>query len=315
MHYSESVSVYSELWERISSNRVSPKKAADRLREFFSGSNTLSSPLVIVIDELDVLVTRNQEVIYNILDWPNFPNSNVIVVAIANTADLPERLLKNRVSSRLGPNHVKFRAYTHQQLIKIAQSRMLNEKVFDNNAIEYCSRKVASLSGDARKLLNLLRKAIELYENHTLITAAELKAPLEKIGINWIDAALKISYQSNSLRHLSSLSFLQKALLTAYVRLYLNSPSSPVTLDSLIHEYNDLLSLCPHLHFTVYGVYDLLSSLIEKRILVTDQNSFSCVNSTLVLNFPMQDILSVLRSDHDRLLTPLTSTLKCVNPS
>lgn len=54
------------------------------------------------MDELDLLVTRKQMVMYNFFDWPNRPLSKLIVVAIANTMDLPERLLKNKVASRMG---------------------------------------------------------------------------------------------------------------------------------------------------------------------------------------------------------------------
>lgn len=54
------------------------------------------------MDELDLLVTKKQTVMYNFFEWPNRPNSKLIVIAIANTMDLPERILTNKVSSRLG---------------------------------------------------------------------------------------------------------------------------------------------------------------------------------------------------------------------
>lgn len=57
---------------------------------------------VVLMDELDLLVTKKQTVMYNFFEWPNRPNSKLVVVAIANTMDLPERILTNKVSSRLG---------------------------------------------------------------------------------------------------------------------------------------------------------------------------------------------------------------------
>jgi Cdc6-like AAA superfamily ATPase len=56
----------------------------------------------VVVDELDLLVTRKQTIMYNLFNWPNARNSNLIVVTIANTMDLPERYLPNKVTSRLG---------------------------------------------------------------------------------------------------------------------------------------------------------------------------------------------------------------------
>lgn len=46
-------------------------------------------------------MTRKQDVLYNLFDWPTKQNSTLIVLAIANTMDLPERVMINRVSSRL----------------------------------------------------------------------------------------------------------------------------------------------------------------------------------------------------------------------
>lgn len=55
-----------------------------------------------IMDELDQLVTKKQTVMYNFFNWPMKPQSNLIVIAIANTMDLPERILSNKISSRLG---------------------------------------------------------------------------------------------------------------------------------------------------------------------------------------------------------------------
>lgn len=54
-----------------------------------------------IILQLDLLWTRRQDVVYNLLDWPTKSASRLIVLAIANTMDLPERLLMGRVTSRL----------------------------------------------------------------------------------------------------------------------------------------------------------------------------------------------------------------------
>jgi origin recognition complex subunit 1 len=54
------------------------------------------------MDELDQLVTAKQDVIYNFFNWPTLANSNLVVIAVANTMDLPERVMTGRVRSRLG---------------------------------------------------------------------------------------------------------------------------------------------------------------------------------------------------------------------
>jgi hypothetical protein len=54
------------------------------------------------MDELDQLVTSKQDVIYNFFNWPSLSKSKLIVIAVANTHDLPERVMSGKVRSRLG---------------------------------------------------------------------------------------------------------------------------------------------------------------------------------------------------------------------
>jgi len=54
------------------------------------------------MDELDQLMTSKQDVVYNFFNWPTLVNSKLVVLAVANTMDLPERVMTGRVRSRLG---------------------------------------------------------------------------------------------------------------------------------------------------------------------------------------------------------------------
>ena len=54
------------------------------------------------MDELDQLVTPKQDVVYNFFNWPTLVGSKLVVIAVANTMDLPERVMTGRVRSRLG---------------------------------------------------------------------------------------------------------------------------------------------------------------------------------------------------------------------
>lgn len=54
------------------------------------------------MDELDQLMTTKQDVVYNFFNWPTLIGSKLVVLAVANTMDLPERVMTGRVRSRLG---------------------------------------------------------------------------------------------------------------------------------------------------------------------------------------------------------------------
>lgn len=93
---------YSLLWEALRSERVSPPQALELLEREFNHPSPRRVPCVVLMDELDQLVTKNQTVMYNFFNWPSLPHSRLIVLAVANTMDLPERTLSNKISSRLG---------------------------------------------------------------------------------------------------------------------------------------------------------------------------------------------------------------------
>lgn len=95
---------YSLLWEALKGDRVSPSHALDLLEREFNHPSPRRVPCVVLMDELDQLVTKNQSVMYNFFNWPGLKHSRLIVLAVANTMDLPERTLSNKISSRLGKN-------------------------------------------------------------------------------------------------------------------------------------------------------------------------------------------------------------------
>ncbi|KAI1840496.1 hypothetical protein JX266_013282 [Neoarthrinium moseri] len=157
---------YSLLWEALRDQRVSPSQALDLLEREFNNPSPRRVPCVVLMDELDQLVTKNQSVMYNFFNWPGLRHSRLIVLAVANTMDLPERTLSNKISSRLGLTRITFPGYNHEQLMKIIQSRLegVPGHIVEPDAVQFASRKVAAVSGDARRALDICRRAVELAE-------------------------------------------------------------------------------------------------------------------------------------------------------
>jgi len=157
---------YSLLWEAIRGERIAPAQAQTLLEREFSTPSPRRVPVVVLMDELDQLVTRNQAVMYNFFNWPAQRHSRLIVLAVANTMDLPERTLSNKISSRLGLHRITFRGYTHEQLIAIVASRLAGVpgSVVHPDAVQFAARKVAAVSGDARRALDICRRAVEIAE-------------------------------------------------------------------------------------------------------------------------------------------------------
>ena len=161
---------YSLLWEALKGDRVSSAHALELLEREFSTPSPRRVPCVVLMDELDQLVTKNQGVMYNFFNWPQLRHSRLIVLAVANTMDLPERTLSNKISSRLGLTRITFPGYTHMQLMTIIQSRLegVGKVIVDPDAVQFASRKVAAVSGDARRALDMCRRAVEIAEQESM---------------------------------------------------------------------------------------------------------------------------------------------------
>lgn len=158
---------YSLLWEALKGERVSPSHALGLLETEFDHPSPRRVPCVVLMDELDQLVTKDQSVMYNFFNWPGLRHSRLIVLAVANTMDLPERTLSNKISSRLGLTRITFPGYTYEQLQAIISSRLANVpgKIVEPDAVQFASRKVAAVSGDARRALDICRRAVEIAES------------------------------------------------------------------------------------------------------------------------------------------------------
>lgn len=103
LRVSEPARAYPILWEGLTGDamNLSPRAALNALEKYY-GEGRNDQACVLLMDELDQMVTSKQSEVYNFFNWPNMPRSKLIVVAVANTMDLPERVLRGKVKSRLG---------------------------------------------------------------------------------------------------------------------------------------------------------------------------------------------------------------------
>jgi origin recognition complex subunit 1 len=118
---------YNYLWKQLQGGldvtdktSLKPNAALARLNEFFSensktninasssGGSTSSNKkkkaprnIILLLDEMDLLVTKDQGVLYNFFQWTTMPGSRLFVAGIANTMNLPQ-ILSQKIGSRMG---------------------------------------------------------------------------------------------------------------------------------------------------------------------------------------------------------------------
>ncbi|EYU46264.1 hypothetical protein MIMGU_mgv1a002465mg [Erythranthe guttata] len=282
-------SIYSVIYEGISGHRVGWKKALHFLNERFSDENKRGKdtrPCILLIDELDLLVTRNQSVLYNILDWPTKPNSKLIVLGIANTMDLPEKLLP-RISSRMGIQRLCFGPYNYKQLQEIVSSRLNGINAFEKLAIEFASRKVAAVSGDARRALEICRRAAELADYRKLL-----------VGMADVEAAIKEMFQAPHIQMIRSSSKLSKIFLAAMVHELYKTGMGETTFEKLAMAVSCFCSS----NGEIFPGYDTLlkvgCKLGECRILLCEAGTRHKLQK-LQLNYPSDDVTFALKESND----------------
>ena len=93
MRLTEPNQTYVQLWKALTGAKVTTEHAKNLLEKRFTTSSEASAKKqktsVVLIDELDLLWNRKQSVLYNIFEWPNNKHAKLVVLAIANTMDLP----------------------------------------------------------------------------------------------------------------------------------------------------------------------------------------------------------------------------------
>ena len=129
------------------------------------------SMTVLLMDEIDQLQTKNQNVLNSIFRLPLQLSDRVILVGIANALDFTAKTMSwLRTGSQCNFHEIRFLPYQKEQIVKIIENRLQmfqneNKPLIDRAAIEFCARKIASFSGDIRKALDVCRRAIELIDN------------------------------------------------------------------------------------------------------------------------------------------------------
>lgn len=151
-------------------------------------ANTPSTYLV-VLDEIDHILTLDLDSLYRVMEWSMLKTSRLVLIGIANALDLTDRFLPRLKSRNLQPELLPFLPYTAPQIKNIITTRLKSAlpaatlpsvpegsappaptpanflPFFHPAAIELCSRKVASQTGDLRKAFEILRKALDLVES------------------------------------------------------------------------------------------------------------------------------------------------------
>jgi len=270
---------YVEMWKQMTGEKATAEHAMKLLDKRFNTKDPKRISTIFLVDELDMLCNRKQSVLYNIFDWPSKPHGKLIVIAIANTMDLPERVMMNRVSSRLGLTRQTFQPYTHAQLQTIVASRLEGLQVFQEHAIQLVARKVASLSGDARRALDICRRATEM---------AEI-AGQEKIGVQHVTKAHMEMFSSPKILAIRSCTKYEQMLLKVMVAEFHRTGVEETSVGSVFREHQICLRTEGLEIISLVGTVAMLARLSSMRLVLAEHFKLGLMTK-LRLNVAVDDI-------------------------
>lgn len=199
-----------------------------------------------ILDEIDSLITRDQDVLYKIFEWASLPTSRLVLIGIANALDLTDRILPRLRAKNCEPQLLNFNPYQVSEISSIIKDRLFSliedpenpfgpapkpsegavPPLIQVNAIELCARKVAASMGDLRTALDVCRQAIELAEmdqkkrvQATAVLGEQNKngssapTPEPKVTVGHVMKVLNVVFGSSTVQKLKQVNLQQKIVL------------------------------------------------------------------------------------------------------
>uniref|UniRef100_H3CJ02 Origin recognition complex subunit 1 n=1 Tax=Tetraodon nigroviridis TaxID=99883 RepID=H3CJ02_TETNG len=281
MKMTEPHQAYVQVLQKLTGQKATADHAAALLERRFSKPAPRKETTVLLVDELDLLWTRKQNVMYNLFDWPTRRHARLVVLTIANTMDLPERIMINRVASRLGLTRMSFQPYTFKQLQQILTSRLNKLKAFEEDALQLVSRKVAALSGDARRCLDICRRATEI---------------CELVGMGHVMEALNEMFSSAYVAAIRSASLQEQLFLRAVIAEFRRLGLEEATFQQVLLQHQ---ALCRVEGLPPVGVSEGLAACLRLgacRLLLLDSSRLGLL-MRVRLNASQDDVLFALKAD------------------
>ncbi|MDD1760054.1 MAG: ORC1-type DNA replication protein [Methanothrix sp.] len=164
--------------------------------EFRNALDEEKKVVVIMLDEVDKLVRKGDDILYNLSRVNSeLLRSKVSIIGISNDLKFTE-FLDPRVKSSLGEDEIIFPPYDAEQIRDILEQRAslsFSPGALQESVIPLCSAFAAQEHGDARKALDLLRISGELAERSRSVIVSEehVRTAREKIEQDRVEEVIK----------------------------------------------------------------------------------------------------------------------------
>lgn len=262
MTVSKPENIFHELYLSITSQTGIKKKLFDDLYALLC-SKTDADSIVVVLDEMDYLITKDQQVLFQLFHCASQMKSSVfqtklVIVGISNALDLTDKFLPRLRSNGFNPDTLQFLPYTSEQIKRVVTAKLdsLVETNKENagvsgkpvslmhpSAVQMCCRKCASVTGDLRKAFDICYKSIELVEQQARKQENFADLTMEtapKVLLSHVARVCSLSFGDTSQQKIAALNLLQKAVLCCLFdneKNHNKTSMEPITVNELYEFY------------------------------------------------------------------------------
>jgi len=240
--------------------------------KFNPSKRSASKSYIVIIDEMDMLMTRGAAVIRQLFEWAHSPTSALILLGISNTINFPEKVL-----SQLGNGvidyeieKVVFAVYTREQLEDILVQRVGD--VASPDGLKLCAAKAASRSGDARNALDYCKSVFDSVitdlEELPLQHFEQPSVPLVPLKLNTFVKVLTLLLKDKTPAKIKDLPPIPQMLLCVGVAMFRKLSGEHTALEelSLYHTFRKSGVVSPD--FSKPEFDDALGHIVESGLMV-----------------------------------------------
>ncbi|EMG49493.1 cdc18 Cell division control protein 18 [Candida maltosa Xu316] len=278
--------IYCKLVNRLSIGCHRRKTLDDFTTLLNDDENQNFSSVIVLLDELDSLLTKDQQVLFQLFKLANTQNItrtkiNLVLIGISNTLDLSNTFLPKLIRNNLQLDNLQFLPYTSDQIKSIIVNKLstLNEEIFHPGAIQFCCKKAASVSGDLRKAFDICYKSIELVEKNQ-----------GKVMIQHVAKICTTSFGSTE-NHMINLNLSQKAILCQLYNCQQSTEGKEISINNFYDFYKKQDEMNKLIGLLKYGEFIEILNALESIGCVVISNGKGNSNKNVKLNVLYDDIL------------------------
>lgn len=183
-----------------------------------------------------------------------------------------------------GSNRVIFHPYTFKQLNEIVQARLGPQlaSLFEKDALDLICRKVSSISGDVRRVLQICSQTLDMAQNHAA----------KKVTLEHVQKTFERLYTSTRTIFIRNLIPIQRQVLEVIQEELSFGKGREMTTVQAIYDRLDKKQ------FTFTDVRRICSQLSACGLLLLDKSSNSLARQSVRLSMPIHMLTFALKNNN-----------------